>query len=58
MYKIERYAPTNKFVSDFIKCSEHEGCEDCACASGDERFICALLSLYRDTIIQVLYEIS
>ena len=59
MYKIESDTPIHKFVSDFMKCSEHENCEKCACVSVDDRlFICALLTFYRDTLIDKIHEIS
>ena len=58
MYKIERDTPIHKFVSDYRNCSEHETCEECSCLSGDERFICNLLSYYREELIEKIYEIS
>lgn len=58
MYKIERDVPISKFVSDYMNCAEHETCEKCACVSGDDRFICALLSFYRDSLIDKIYEVS
>ncbi len=58
MYKIERDVLINKFVSDYMKCSEHETCEKCSCSYENDRFICSLLSYYRDALIEKIYEIS
>ena len=58
MYKIERDVPISKLVSDYMNCAEHETCEKCSCVSENDRFICALLSYYRDTLIEKIYEIS
>lgn len=52
MYKIEIDVPINKFVSDYMKCAEHETCEKCSCSYENDRFICRLLSYYRDTLIE------
>lgn len=58
MYKIESDTPIHKFASDYMNCAEHETCEQCACASDNDYFICALLSFYRDALIEKIHEIS